>query len=103
VIHAPKGRALREVPLKEAPRIEPGSSNSRHRILIVDDEPVNRAHCHRMLEPVSHAYEEAVDGDEALQCIAQGRFDLVVLDIDTPKMDGTFVLRTIRAHPPYRI
>ena len=93
MIHAPKGRALREVPLKVAPRIEPGSSNSRHRILIVDDEPVNRALCHRMLEPVSHA----------LQCIAQGRFDLVVLDIDTPKMDGTFVLRTIRAHPPYRI
>ncbi len=70
------------------------------RILVVDDEEIVIRSCTRIL--ASHGYEvdSAAGGREALQKIAESGYDLVILDIMMPKMDGLEVLQRIKeGHP----
>jgi response regulator RpfG family c-di-GMP phosphodiesterase len=71
----------------------------RHRLLIVDDEPANRALCRNMLEAICSQCSEAGDGEDALRAVESQRFDLVLLDIDMPKLNGREVLQRIRERP----
>lgn len=70
------------------------------RILVVDDEPANL----RMLRYVlsRQGYETAVakDGLEALELLAQSRFDLVISDVRMPRMDGLALARHIISSEP---
>jgi putative two-component system response regulator len=77
-----------------------GASNL-HRTLIVDDDPANRALCRAVvLETQGIPCDEAADGAAALQILRTNHYDLVLLDVDMPKMNGTEVLRRLRADPP---
>jgi response regulator RpfG family c-di-GMP phosphodiesterase/serine/threonine protein kinase len=71
-----------------------------HRILIVDDEASNRTLFCMMLASAGAHFEEAADGAMALEVLQARPFDLVVLDVDMPKMKGTDVLRRLREAPP---
>jgi CheY-like chemotaxis protein len=68
-------------------------------VLIVDDLPQNclllGLYCERMGLP----HESAVNGYEAVEAVRSGRFDLVLMDILMPRMDGMTATRTIRALP----
>ena len=66
------------------------------RILVVDDESVNRRLMRAILEV--HGYEviEAADGPTALALIAGGALDLVLLDVMMPGIDGIEVCRRVR-------
>jgi putative two-component system response regulator len=75
-------------------------SSSPPRIIVIDDEPENRTLCRRVLEPEGMACDEAADGAQGLRIAALGSHDLVLLDIDTPGMEGTEVLQQLRVHPP---
>jgi len=67
------------------------------RILLVDDEqPVQKLLTYP-LEKEGYEVVPALDGQEALSSFEQGEFDLVVLDIMLPKMDGLEVCRRLRA------
>jgi DNA-binding response OmpR family regulator len=67
------------------------------RILLVDDEqPVQRLLSYP-LEKEGYEVVPARDGQEALESFEEGQFDLVVLDIMLPKMDGLEVCRRLRA------
>src|SRR5204863_6664585 len=67
------------------------------RILLVDDEqPVEKLLTYP-LEKEGYEVVPAFDGQEALASFEQGQFDLVVLDIMLPKMDGLEVCRRLRA------
>lgn len=70
------------------------------RILIVDDNAVNRKYARAVLKADHLDITEAEDGEEALECIALQHFDLVLMDIQMPGMDGFECLQKIRQDFP---
>ena len=72
------------------------------RILVVDDTEANRDLLVRRLGRQGHATETANDGREALDMLAGGEFDLVLLDIMMPEVNGYEVLERMRADDALR-
>lgn len=66
------------------------------RILAVDDHPTNRRVLQLILEPLGVALTLCEDGQQALDAIHQEDFDLVLMDLQMPVMDGLTATRTIR-------
>jgi CheY-like chemotaxis protein len=71
------------------------------KILIAEDNPVNRELLRELLEMRGHTVVEACDGEEALRSIEQAQPDLVLLDIGMPLLDGFGVIRKIRENPRF--
>jgi two-component system OmpR family response regulator len=66
-------------------------------VLVVDDDPHIRQLLVFALEKAGLSAREAEDGEAALEAVAEQRPDLVVLDINMPKLDGLEVCRRLRA------
>ena len=75
---------------------EPGN------LLVVDDSKVNRILLARGLEQDGHKVEVAENGRLALEKLRAGSFDLVLLDIEMPEMNGYEVLETCLQDPELR-
>ena len=69
------------------------------RVLVVDDERLNRAILRAALTAQGHEVVEAVDGREALERLAEGPIDVVLLDIVMPVLDGYETLAAIKVDP----
>ncbi len=72
------------------------------RLLIVDDEAANRDLLRRQLEREGHRVQEAENGMQTLQQLETGVFDLMLLDVMMPKMDGYEVLARLKRNPALR-
>lgn len=66
------------------------------RVLIADDDPVNREVMRRLLEHQGHHLVEAADGHEALRLLEERPFDVLLLDILMPGLNGFEVLQRLR-------
>jgi chemotaxis protein histidine kinase CheA len=74
----------------------------RKRILIVDDSITTRTLEKSVLEAVGYEVEVATDGVDALNRLERGRFDLVLSDVQMPRMDGIELVTRVRASEHHR-
>lgn len=71
-------------------------SGEAKRILIVDDASLVRLYYRETLRPAGYAIDEALNGLEALEKLLIAPADLILVDINMPRMDGMTFLRTLR-------
>ena len=69
------------------------------RVLVVEDNPLNQDVARELLSSVGCQVQVADNGEVALQRLRQARFDLVLMDMQMPVMDGLSATRAIRAMP----
>ncbi|QCW26319.1 hybrid sensor histidine kinase/response regulator [Lysobacter enzymogenes] len=74
----------------------------RKRVLVVDDSLTVRELQRKLIEAGGYAVEVAVDGMDGWNALRLGRFDLVVTDIDMPRMDGIELVELIKKDPRLR-
>ena len=70
------------------------------RILLAEDNPVNQKLALRLLGQLSYEAEVAGDGRQAIEAIENGTFDVVLMDVQMPELDGLGATREIRARWP---
>lgn len=70
------------------------------KILIVEDDQFLRELYSDVLRAEGYIVDSVVDGEEGFKKIKQGGYDLVLLDIIMPKLDGLEVMRRIKSDPP---
>jgi CheY-like chemotaxis protein len=91
-----------EIRLGHIPEIVEAPSEDAVRaahILVVDDNATNRMVAQSLVEMFDCTSEAAEDGEEAVEAARTGRFDLILMDIKMPRMDGVAATRAIRALP----
>ncbi len=72
------------------------------RILAVDDSPAMRQMVGLTLRSAGHEVEHAADGCEALQIAGRSKFDLIITDVNMPRMDGITLVRELRTLGAYK-
>ncbi len=95
----PWGLSIGHVAAALAPLADParGARAAPGKVLVVDDNEMNREVLVRRLERQGHAVAAAVDGEEALARLAAADFDLVLLDMLMPRLNGYEVLERMKA------
>lgn len=73
------------------------------RVLVVDDDTMNLRFAARLLRELGYSGALVNDGQKALRLIDQQSFDLVLLDINMPGMNGQDTLKALRARPGKRL
>ena len=69
------------------------------KVLVVDDATTVRMYHRMILEAGGFEVEEAANGYEGLEKALSGAFDLLLVDVNMPKMDGYTLLRALRGEP----
>jgi two-component system chemotaxis sensor kinase CheA len=82
-------------------QLTPRSADAR-RLLVVDDSVTTRTLVKSILEAAGYAVQAAADGSEAWQLLQERGADLVVADVEMPRMDGFDLTANIRRSPRFR-
>lgn len=100
VVLDPPGLMERALQVTSAPTtLTPAIEAPRRNVLVVDDALIIRELQRGILERANFNVRVAADGQQALAMLAQEPSDLVVTDIEMPRMDGFALTEAIRAHP----
>ena len=89
IARAPLAALLDVAPAAEGPK-------QSLRILLVEDNLINRAVATALLQKRGHTLVQAADGREALDAAAREPFDIIFMDVQLPEMDGFDATRSIR-------
>lgn len=84
-----------ESPECDEPAFQPSARALR--VLLVEDNPANRRLANKLLKRLGHHVFEAEDGLQAVQLVQRQRFDVVLMDLQMPLLDGLEATRQIRA------
>lgn len=76
-----------------------GANGQQLRFLVVDDNEDIRDVFARLIERAGHLVSTAVDGQDAVEILGGESFDVMLLDLTMPRMNGVDVVRWLRAHP----
>ena len=79
-----------------------GGARARKRVLVVDDSLTVRELERKMIEGQGYAVDVAIDGMDAWNALRSGSFDLVVTDVDMPRMDGIELVTRIKGDATLR-
>lgn len=83
--------------LTENPEVILARGYQGRRVLIVDDEPINREVIGNLLEEVGLEVAMAVNGKQAVESVRQSHYDIALMDMQMPEMDGLRATEAIRA------
>ncbi|TVQ41826.1 MAG: hybrid sensor histidine kinase/response regulator [Gloeocapsa sp. DLM2.Bin57] len=78
------------------------TTTAKKTIMVVDDSINVRRFLALTLEKVGYKVEQAKDGQEALEKLATNHIDIVICDIEMPRLDGYAFLSQVRSHPEYK-
>ena len=76
---------------------EPSTAGRALRVLVAEDSPIGREVLARALPRINADPTWALNGSEALKLFAEQRFDVILMDLRMPGMDGVAVIREMRA------
>lgn len=96
VLHALLQRPLRESPPDAAPEMD----LDRRQVLVAEDNPVNRKVIEYMLKRLNCKYDFAEDGRAAVAAARDHTYDLILMDVQMPHMDGVEAMQVIRKEAP---
>ncbi|MBM3301291.1 MAG: response regulator, partial [Deltaproteobacteria bacterium] len=91
-------RTESEKPTKLVTRHALRENQKRLHVLVAEDNPVNQKLAAKMLEKMGHTFAVASNGQEALRCLEREKFDLILMDVQMPVMDGIEATKAIRDH-----
>ncbi|WP_433705867.1 hybrid sensor histidine kinase/response regulator [Paraburkholderia sacchari] len=95
-------RLVREGQLAAVARGSESQARERKRILVVEDSLTVRELERKLLEKRGYAVSVAVDGMDGWNTLRNGQYDLVITDVDMPRMDGIELVTLIRNDPQQR-
>jgi signal transduction histidine kinase/NO-binding membrane sensor protein with MHYT domain/ActR/RegA family two-component response regulator len=94
ILTVPLARA--QAPAAATPMIAAATSDRHLRVLLADDHPVNRKVVQMILGQIDAELVETENGAEAVEAFRQSDFDVVLMDMQMPVMDGLLATREIR-------
>ncbi len=90
-------KAIVQAPVERGERTTATGTYPGLRVLVADDTPENRELLSVIMAPLGCSITYTSDGHEALEAFTRGHFDLVLMDVRMPRMDGLTALAAIRA------